>query len=359
MVSAHGHAAPNIVGPLRAAIQGASFFQTVRLLEMHAKWAKPDTDSLALLRLGTDTRPEYESTRFRVTLGLRFPGAEISSIVWPETAARPELHVAFLGLTGPMGALPSHYSETLISRKRLRDSAMIDFYDLFNHRTVSLFYRAWAKYRLPIAFEAAAKPLGDSISQFLLAIIGLGSASLRNRQSIGDSALVRHAGHLSKRVRSAIGLRQMLEEEFGLPVVIQELQGGWIAIDPNDQTKLPEVLSPKGSFAQLGLSTIVGQSIWDCQNRFRVRIGPLTLQQFRTFFESHGLREKFIDLTRFYVGPGQDFDLRLVLKRDQVPSTQLGETANQSRLGQTTWLLAGSAQRDRDDPLLSSRRTKH
>ncbi len=341
---------------LHAAIQNASFFQMVRLLEMHARWARPGAMSLANVRLGTDTRPEHEAARFRVTLGLRFPGAEVSSIVWPEKSPRPDLHVAFFGLTGPMGALPSFYSETLITRKRLRDTSMIDFYDLFNHRSISLFYRAWAKYRLPIAFESAAKPLADPISQFLLALIGLGADGMRNRQSIGDSALVRLSGHLSKRVRSAVGLRQMLEEEFGLPVSVQELQGSWISIDSKDQTKLPELMHPKGIYAQLGVSTVVGASIWDCQNRFRVRIGPLSLLQFRTFFEKQGLREKFIDLTRFYVGPGQDFDLRLVLKREQVPATQLGEGINVSCLGQTTWLLTGSAERDRDDPVLSSRR---
>jgi type VI secretion system protein ImpH len=340
---------------IQVAIQGASFFQTVRLLEQHARWARPAEMSLVSTKLGTDTRPEHEAARFRVTLGLRFPGAEISSIVWPEKSPKPDLYVAFLGLTGPMGALPSFYSETLITRKRLRDTSMIDFYDLFNHRTVSLFYRAWAKYRLPIAFESAPKPLADPISQFLLAQIGLGADSLRNRLSIGDSALIRLSGHLAKRVRSAIGLQQMLEEEFNLPVVIQELQGSWVAIDPKDQTRLPDMMHPKGIYAQLGESTVVGASIWDCQNRFRVRVGPLTLQQFRTFFEAHGLREKFIDLTRFYVGPGQDFDLRLVLKREQVPATQVGEAVNVSRLGQTTWLLSGTAARDRDDPILSSR----
>ncbi len=341
---------------IHAAIQGASFFQAVRLLETHARWARHGRQELATVKLGTDTRPEHESTRFRVTLGLRFPGAEISSIVWPEKSPKPVLHVAFFGLTGPMGAMPGHYSETLITRKRLRDTSMIDFYDLFNHRSISLFYRAWAKYRLPIAFESAPKPLADPISQFLLALIGLGAEATRNRQSIGDSALVRLSGHLSKRVRSAIGLRQMLEEEFGLPVEIQELQGSWIAIDPKDQTRLPEPLHPKGKYAQLGMSTVVGASIWDCQNRFRVRIGPLSLPQFRMFFDTQGQREKFIDLTRFYVGPGQDFDLRLVLKQDHVPATQMGSAVNVSRLGQTTWLLTGSAERDRDDPILSSRR---
>jgi type VI secretion system protein ImpH len=340
---------------LNKILPAASFFQAVRLLEMHARWAKPTEQSLTNTRLGTDARPEHEAARFKVTLGLRFPGAEISTVVWPDKKPSPDIHVAFLGLTGPMGALPSFYSETLITRKRLRDTSMIDFYDLFNHRSVSLFYRAWAKYRLPIAFESAAKPLADPISQFLLALMGLGADGMRNRLAIGDSALVRLSGHLSKRVRSAIGLRQMLEEEFGLPVDVQELQGSWVAIDPADQTRLPEPMHPKGIYAQLGQSTIVGASIWDCQNRFRVRVGPLTLQQFRSFFEAHGLREKFIDLTRFYVGPGQDFDLRLVLKRNEVPATQIGDSVNLTRLGQTSWLLSGTARRDRDDPILSSR----
>ena len=89
--------------------------------------------------------------------------------------------VAFMGLTGPLGVLPRHYTDLLLERGRRKDWTLRDFLDIFNHRLISLFYRAWEKYRLPIVYEAAAwrHQENDCGSQYLFDLMGLGTSGLR------------------------------------------------------------------------------------------------------------------------------------------------------------------------------------
>ncbi|MFO0888032.1 MAG: type VI secretion system baseplate subunit TssG [Isosphaeraceae bacterium] len=91
---------------------------------------------------------------------LSFPTGAISEIrdtrkqLRDRPDSRPlEMLVSFFGLTGPSGALPRHYTEILLQQLREKDSPLCDFLDLFNHRLVSLFYRAWEKYSLPVTYE--------------------------------------------------------------------------------------------------------------------------------------------------------------------------------------------------------------
>ena len=85
---------------------------------------------------------------------LAFPAAEIQRLELPEDdAGQPRMDVNFLGLTGPQGVLPIYYTQLIAERARLRDTAIRDFLDIFNHRMISLFYRAWEKYRFPIGYE--------------------------------------------------------------------------------------------------------------------------------------------------------------------------------------------------------------
>ena len=62
------------------------------------------------------------------------------------TARPPRLQVRLFGLLGPNGPLPLHLTE--YARERLRhagDPTLSRFLDLFHHRFLALFYRAWAQ----------------------------------------------------------------------------------------------------------------------------------------------------------------------------------------------------------------------
>ncbi len=87
---------------------------------------------------------------------LGFPGSAIESIndvTGDDGIKRLEVYVNFMGLTGPSGALPRHYTELVMQRSRLKDVAIREFFDLFNHRLITLNYKAWEKYQFSIQHE--------------------------------------------------------------------------------------------------------------------------------------------------------------------------------------------------------------
>ncbi|RMF83908.1 MAG: type VI secretion system baseplate subunit TssG, partial [Nitrospinota bacterium] len=143
-----------------------SFFQAVRLLEHLYPHRQP---------VGQDAQPSHEVVRFRTHLSLGFPASEIHEITPPTDEEQPaQMTVTFMGLTGPSGVLPRHYTEFLLERVRRKDYTLHDFLDLFNHRLLSLFYRAWEKYRFPISYERTVlqHQRHDRLSLYLFDLIG-------------------------------------------------------------------------------------------------------------------------------------------------------------------------------------------
>src|SRR5690606_33292451 len=137
-----------------------SFFQAVRLLEGAARRDAANPRYAARAPVGEDAEPQAEAVRFRTAQNLVFQANEISDLKPGEAAADgrrpagpPTLTVTFMGLTGPSGVLPYHYTETVIRNLRARSFSLRDFLDLLNHRAIALFHRAWQKYRLVPSYE--------------------------------------------------------------------------------------------------------------------------------------------------------------------------------------------------------------
>ena len=222
--------------------------------------------------------------------------------------------------------------------------------DLFNHRTLGLFYRAWAKYRLPIRFEEASKPLSDPFSRALAALIGLGLDASQGDLMADGGELLSVSGLLSRRVQTPATLQQSLSHLFGLNVVVQELQGRWVAISETERTRLG---SGQYGFATLGQTAVLGGHVWDIQSRFRLRIGPVDFKVFNRFFEPEDLRAQLWRSVRLAIGGDLDFDVQLVLKREDAPAARLGGKQHPTSLGRTSWMISKTPERDLDDAILS------
>lgn len=287
------------------------FFQAVRLLHLILD-DRPGIGQIA--------KPKDEPVRFKVRQSLEFAPSAIHSLS-AETDP-PVMTVAYLGLTGVQGVLPHHYTEHILARALAKDFAMAEFFDLFNHRIISLFYRAWEKHRFPVRFQlAAAKRETDGLTQYLFDWVGIGTAGLRGRMAVRDQALLRYAGLFGQAPRSAISLRAILRDHFGVEVEIQEFVGAWHPLKEDAQC----ALAGDGMSSRLGQGATAGDAIWDPQARFRVRLGPLTLAEFLAFLPGTEASAELRDLVRFYIGPVLQFDLQLVLNAEEVPWCRLGD----------------------------------
>ncbi len=313
------------------------FFQAVRLLQRMSPSLQP---------VGASGPPVAEIVRFRTLPSLGFPPSQIHEVrdgVRPD--APPEMTVAFFGLTGPLGLLPHPYTELLLDRVRHQDSTLWDFLDLFNHRLISLFYRAWEKYRFPISYERNRK---DPFTEYLFDLIGMGTAGLKGRTSVPDQGLLLFAGLIAQKPHSASASESILRGYFGVEVAIEQYRGQWIALDEEYRTRLGAANSA------LGVDVVCGERVWNVQSNFRVRLGPLRFQQYMSFLPSGPSFRPLGDLTRFLAGQELDFDVQPVLKAAEVPPCRLGSDVEvPPMLGWTTWLKTRDLAEDASQVVLS------
>lgn len=312
--------------------------------------------------VGEDTLPGAEAVRFRALPALHFPPNEISKLAQPKVKAGAkkgmppaEMTVGFMGLTGPSGVLPPHYTETVIGETRAKNLALRDFFDLFNHRLISLFLRAWEKYRLPQVYERMGRDREDPVTASLFAMIGFGERNLRNRLAFDDQLLLHYGGHLSHSPPSAVALEALLSDFFERKVEIDQFQGRWLTLAADECTSLPANPIMDPGFCQLGVDAVVGSRVWDVQSSFRIRLGPLSYKQFVAFMPEGDELLKLAQMTRLFVGADKSFDVQLTLRGDEVPPLQLGgaQKGPGPRLGWNTWFGQSDRRRDMSDAVFS------
>lgn len=317
------------------------FFQAVGLLEAIYPERKP---------VGGQASPSEEFVRFRSFQTLAFPPSAIHEIEKPDRSSGgpARLVAAFMGLTGPQGTLPRHYTEIVLERMRRRDNVLRDFLDIFNHRLISLFYRAWKKYRFWVADQPAAATGHDdeSFALHLFDLIGMGTKGLRGRSGSDEQALSFYVGLFSQRPHSASALGNILSDFFGIHVKVVQFVGQWLDISPENRTRLG-----MDDTSKLGVSAVAGSRIWDQQAKFKLRVGPLSYPEFSRLLPSGDAFRPFVQLTRYFAGQEMDFDLQLVLKAKEVPWCKLGNQF--ARLGFSTWLKSGEFTRDADQAVFS------
>lgn len=300
------------------------FFQAVRLLASIYRDKK---------RVGGDALPADEIVRFRSRVALDFPSSEVHELRRVEDPQseeeRLEMLVNFMGMIGPSGVLPTHYTELVIERVRQRDTAMWAFLDIFTHRAVSLFYRAWEKYRFPVGYERGE----DEFTGYLFDLIGLGTDGLRGRMSLPDESLLPYAGLISQRPHSSNSLENILSDYFGVKAKIEQFFGQWLELGKNDLSRLGRKNS------ELGVTTVIGSRVWDQQSKFRIKVGPMRFAQYSAFLPNGSAFNAFRSIVNFIVGTELDFDTQLILKKEEVPSAILTTRAvRKPMLGWTTFL---------------------
>ncbi|HMF97688.1 MAG TPA: type VI secretion system baseplate subunit TssG [Vicinamibacterales bacterium] len=302
---------------LAAAPYRYDFYQTLRRLECLYE-EKP--------RWGRALRPIDEPVRLGQDPDLSFAPSPLASF---ETRGDrpPRLQVRLFGLFGPNGPLPIHLTE--YARERLQhagDPTFSRFLDIFHHRFLALFYRAWAQAQPAVSRD---RPRDDRFTAYIGTFLGIAPQSYRNRDAVPDLAKLFHVGALIRHVRNAEGLTQILEHFFRVPVRIEQFVGHWLRLGDGERTFL------KTDRAPLGAGAVLGGRVWDRQHKFRIHLGPLTLAQYESFLPGGMPLRKLVDWLRLYLCYELDWDVRMLLKQEEVPKLSLG---GRTRLGWTTWL---------------------
>lgn len=278
--------------------------------------------------LGRAPRPRDEPLRLGQEPSMAFAPSNVSKVDIGGDGP-PRISIYGFGLFGPNGPLPLHLTEYARERQRHHnDDTFSAFADLFHHRLILLFYRAWADAQ---SVNSLDRPDGHRFIEYVNSLTGMGQPALKNRDSISDHARAFAAGHLGRQVRNPEGLIQVLRLYFGVPAHIEEFVSGWMLIDEPQISRIGQF----GQHHRLGMGATLGVAVRDAQARIRIVLGPLTLAQFHDFLPDGNRLKALVDWLRQYVGIELAWDLRLILQREAVQGMCLGGS---QRLGWGSWL---------------------
>jgi type VI secretion system protein ImpH len=308
-----------------------NFFQAVRRLE---------AEHVARPRVGSSDRLDEDYLRFCQIPSLAFAPSSIESIERVGPVIR--MHVNFLGMFGPNGPLPQQLTD--FARDRLRnahDPTLVRFMDIFHHRMLSFFYRAWACNEKSVDFDRADDA---RYADYFGSLFGIGTPAFQDRDSVPDWAKIHFSGRMSAQTRNAEGLEAILADFFRIPTEIREFAGYWMKIPHENRCRLGE--SPETG--SLGINAVAGERKYEVQLKFRIRMGPMELVDLQRLVPIGGSFRRLKDWVLNYVNQEYYWDLQCVVKAGAVPSISLGQGA---MLGWTTWLKSKPFTFDPDDPI--------
>ncbi|HTV86861.1 MAG TPA: type VI secretion system baseplate subunit TssG [Dyella sp.] len=319
---------------LRDRPEAFEFFEALRWLEC----AHPE-----LPRLGHSAKPAEDAVRLCQTPSLAFAPRTVERFEQAAEGRAPRMHGLFFGLFGPNAPLPLHLTEYVLDRQRnAKDDTFIAFANIFHHRMLSLFYRAWADSQPTVQLD---RPGEDRFNLYVGALIGLSTPNLQSRDALPDQYKRFFSGRLLAQARNAEGLQSLLEHFFHIPVRVVEFVTEWMRLPSSSHLRL----GSSREVACMGLTAVLGEYVWGAQQRFRLRLGPLTRAQFGNFLPGGEALRQLVAAVKTYVGEEKAWDVQLVLRRDEMPGIQLGKTG---RMGLSTWLGTSRQQGDIDDVVL-------
>lgn len=315
-----------VVRRLREHPREFGFFQAIRLIELAHPGAVP---------LGRGGPASREAARLQPSSSLAFQAAEVTRYAPGEgEGAQDRLATTVMGLYGVGSPIPAFYSTDILEWE-MQNPGETDpvrsFLDIFNHRLLSLLYRAWSKYRWAFTFRLDAV---DDVSRAVLSLAGIGDESLREALGLPAQRLLRFAGFITQIPRSAGGLAGVLSDYFDdVPADVTQCVQRWVPVAPQDQSRLGAANS------RLGDDLVLGESILDRTGKFRVELGPLDdLSAFERFLPTGRHFGPLGALIQFLVTDPLEYDLRLGLRGEAVPMLRLTVEPAAPRLGWTTWL---------------------
>ncbi|WKX27304.1 type VI secretion system baseplate subunit TssG [Tatumella ptyseos] len=305
--------------------------KALKYLPLDTPWA---TNFLATLRQlsalaqdnpipGNALSCKEENFRLSQAVSLAFPASEVASMCWQRNQLAIKLFS--LGVWGPQGPLPLHFSELALTRFQQQDSALIDFIDLFHHRSMAIFFRAWHAAQDTASLD---RPTQDRFSFYLRCLTGL-SLSDTLSPVREQHQLLSTAFHLARKNCAPQDLVSTLKALFHLPFEIEEFQAGWIDLNGKEQSQLTHQ-------AQLGINAVLGEASYQSGHRFKVWCGPLSYEQYCSLHPDKPKLASISNTIQRLTGGNYHYDIHLVLA---VPHTLSTTLSGNRQLGFDAWLM--------------------
>jgi type VI secretion system protein ImpH len=141
------------------------------------------------------------------------------------------------------------------------------------------------------------------------------------------------------------GLQEILQGYFGIEVDIEQFIGQWIELSPAHRCRL----GGSAESGKLGATLVVGSRFWECQQKFRIKFGPMGFSDYQRMLPKGESIRRIVAWVRNYVGDELSWELQLILAAREVPHISLGKIG---QLGWSTWLGSKKFEKDMDNLVL-------
>jgi type VI secretion system protein ImpH len=261
----------------------------------------------------------------------------------------------YMGLIGPVPALPVNYTHSAVMERKRRSSSLFDFLELFAQELRILFTTAHRKYRLPSLFQLYRVGAENKITASIYALMGFATKRHRESLRLHEEVPLYYAGYFADQRRPAICLELMLNDFLGIPVRVHQFFLRRLEIAEDEQTRLGGTSLIN---AMLGQTAIAGASCLNRMGSIRITIGPVGYAQYLSLMPDRPLYAQLTELIRLYCGPSLTYDLQIVLRKEEVPQTRLDSSSPVGRLGWDSWALQGQARTDSADTIFDPETVK-
>ncbi|WP_137924711.1 type VI secretion system baseplate subunit TssG [Cupriavidus sp. 2SB] len=276
--------------------------------------------------VGFAPRPQAEPYRIGQTASLIFAPREIAKI--EVGGERMRIQLFGLGILGPNGALPIHMTEIVRERTEAhRDGTTAAFLDVFHHRALTQFYRAWAGSQSAAGLDRADE---EVFSRYIGWLAGADPDEIA-RSPLPPHARLAASAHHVRESRCPDGIVAALSQFFDVRVRLEEYVLHWIALDPGEHS----YLGRPGVAGLLGQGALLGETVPDRQHKFRLVIGPLALQEYLTFTPNGRDLPVLVEWVRSFIGFEFEWEVELQVQPESAPAAVLGA---EEQLGWSTWL---------------------
>ena len=314
--------------------------QQVRRFGMFPLVRGAEARAPGLPRVGRARLPAQSTVDLAQVPSLAFPDATMEEV--EVRRGRPNLHGAWLGLTGPMGPLPTHLTEFAHYERRYATRRPFGrWLDLISNRMLQLFYRAWGDSQPAVQ---ADRPHDDRFARYLGALSGA-MEGVGDRTLFPDRARLFYAALYASR-RSAVAIEDALGSLLRQPVRILEYQPRWREIEGEDQTRLGR------SFARLDEGVVIGARTRVASDAFRVVIRANSMVEYERLLPTGARFAIAAEALDSFAPSHLEWDMAIELEERHARPARLDGRA---QLGWTGWLKPGSGINVRSDAHLTRR----